>query len=397
MAGGYSKKRKVEDGMKGKTKRPTKKFKKQTDYHSSDSEDEVSPSTPQADFQAVNLQDSDDEGLDKEDLITGEVSDQDDEPIVEQLAEEEITDASNSDSDSAASDNSNPNLTRKRKRNDPEAFATSMSKILGAKLATSKRADPVLSRSQAAIETSKEITDQALEKKAKNKMKDDKRAALEKGRVKDVLGASTAFDAANGTADLGQSSVQEVMEMEKRLRKTAQRGVVKLFNAVRAAQVKGEEAAREARVKGLVGVGRREEKVNEMSKKGFLDLIAGGGGGLKAGSVEEALNRHRNLRMHLELVSLAEEKGRGGLRYLPFRYHPIFISPINSIALQTYSFPGAGGLTCSCFTAFVAENPRLPTGTTARLCHEFLNALLPLEADCEVWIEDRDDILRTAV
>ncbi|EPE34201.1 hypothetical protein GLAREA_07214 [Glarea lozoyensis ATCC 20868] len=255
MAGGYSKKRKVEDGMKGKTKRPTKKFKKQTDYHSSDSEDEVSPSTPQADFQAVNLQDSDDEGLDKEDLITGEVSDQDDEPIVEQLAEEEITDASNSDSDSAASDNSNPNLTRKRKRNDPEAFATSMSKILGAKLATSKRADPVLSRSQAAIETSKEITDQALEKKAKNKMKDDKRAALEKGRVKDVLGASTAFDAANGTADLGQSSVQEVMEMEKRLRKTAQRGVVKLFNAVRAAQVKGEEAAREARVKGRCGGG----------------------------------------------------------------------------------------------------------------------------------------------
>jgi len=26
-----------------------------------------------------------------------------------------------------------------------------------------------------------------------------------------------------------------------------------------------------------VGIDRREEKVNEMSKKGFLDLIAGGG------------------------------------------------------------------------------------------------------------------------
>jgi hypothetical protein len=278
MAGSYSKKRKVEDGMKGNTKRPVKKFKKQTDYHSSDSEDEVD--APQADFQAVNLQDSDDEGLDKADLITEVVSDQEEEPVVEQLpeAEEEVTDASNSDdSDSASDTNSNPNLTRKRKRNDPEAFATSMSKILGAKLTTSKRADPVLSRSQAAIETSKEITDQALEKKAKNKMKDDKRAALEKGRVKDVLGASTAFDAANGYGDSAQPSVQQVMETEKRLRKTAQRGVVKLFNAVRAAQVKGEEAAREARVKGLVGHGRREEKVNEMSKKGFLDLIAGGG------------------------------------------------------------------------------------------------------------------------
>ena len=64
------------------------------------------------------------------------------------------------------------------------------------------------------------------------------------------------------------------VEEEKRLRKTAQRGVVKLFNAVRAAQVRGEEARKEAR-----GVGReREEKVGEMSKKGFLELVAGGGG-----------------------------------------------------------------------------------------------------------------------
>ena len=55
-----------------------------------------------------------------------------------------------------------------------------------------------------------------------------------------------------------------------------------------AAQIKGEEAAKEARKKGLVGYGRREEKVNEMSKKGFLELIAGGGGGLKSQVVEEA-------------------------------------------------------------------------------------------------------------
>ncbi|CAG8980076.1 hypothetical protein HYALB_00013478 [Hymenoscyphus albidus] len=292
MAGGYSKKRKVEDGMKGKPKRTVKKFKKQTDYHSDSSEDEAN-APPQEEFKAVNLQDSDNEELDTADLIAGEVSDVEEEATVGELADEEITDASNSDSEDDEDDdsdtNSNPNLIRKRKRNDPEAFATSMSKILGSKLATSKRADPVLSRSVAAIETSKEITDQALEKKARNKMKDDKRLALEKGRVKDVLGASTAFDAANGYGDMGaQPSVQQTMELEKRLRKTAQRGVVKLFNAVRAAQVKGEEAAREARVKGLVGHGRREEKINEMSKQGFLELIAGGGGGLKAGGVEEA-------------------------------------------------------------------------------------------------------------
>jgi len=80
--------------------------------------------------------------------------------------------------------------------------------------------------------------------------------------VKDVLGLTSGL-------------AGETAEEEKRLRKIAQRGVIKLFNAVRAAQVKGEEAAREARKQGTVGVVNREEKVNEMSKQGFLDLING--------------------------------------------------------------------------------------------------------------------------
>ncbi|KAI9047293.1 hypothetical protein LZ554_008742 [Drepanopeziza brunnea f. sp. 'monogermtubi'] len=287
MAGNVSKKRKAEDRTKSKT-RPKKKFKKQTDYdNQSSSEDELKAAQ---DFPAVNLQDSDEEGLDATDLIAAEESDLDlgnDEPDLGD-EEEEVTDASNSDSESGSDDeeSGNPNLIKKRKRNDPEAFATSMSKILGSKLSTSKRSDPVLSRSVDAIQASKEITDLALEKAARHKMRVEKREALDKGRVKDVLGASTAFDAANGVKD--GPTVQETQELEKRLRKTAQRGVVKLFNAVRAAQVKGEEAAREARTKGLVGQGRREDKVTEMSKKGFLDLIAGGGGGLKAGAIEEA-------------------------------------------------------------------------------------------------------------
>ncbi|KAI7709467.1 hypothetical protein KC353_g10333, partial [Hortaea werneckii] len=68
-----------------------------------------------------------------------------------------------------------------------------------------------------------------------------------------------------------------VLEDEKRLKKTAQRGVVKLFNAVRAAQVKAEEAMKQAKSEGVVGMRQREERVNEMSKQGFLDLISSGG------------------------------------------------------------------------------------------------------------------------
>ncbi|KAG0646615.1 hypothetical protein D0Z07_7507 [Hyphodiscus hymeniophilus] len=301
MVGPMSKKRKLEEGLKGKVSRPKKlkkSFKKQTDYYSTSESEAEAEDAP--DFQGVNLQDSGDEGAETTDLVTAVLSEEDnDEPALADADEEEITDESNSDSNSDEDEDDedeegggNPNLIKKRKRNDPEAFATSMSKILSSKLSMSKRSDPVLSRSQTAIQASKEITDLALEKKAKRNMKDERRAAMDKGRVKDVLGASTAFDAGRQIEEegmgLGIGSVQETMEMEKRLRKTAQRGVVKLFNAVRAAQVKGEEAAREARVKGVIGQGRREERVNEMSKKGFLELIAGGNGGLKAGGIEEA-------------------------------------------------------------------------------------------------------------
>ncbi len=284
MAGQSSKKRKAGDGIKGRApKRSVRKFTKQTDYSSGSSDDEGQ------DFPAVSLEDSDEaEEEHGKTHIEVPVSEDKEPKIQAPESDSEVTDASNSDSDSEddLDTQSNPNLIRKRKRNDPEAFATSMSKILGSKLSTSKRNDPVLSRSVTALQASKEITDQALEKKAKHKLREERRTALDKGRVKDVLGASTAFDAGRGDAAAIESSA-DTMELEKRLRKTAQRGVVKLFNAVRAAQIKGEEAAKGAKKKGLVGYGRREEKVNEMSKKGFLELIAGGGS-LKKGIVEGA-------------------------------------------------------------------------------------------------------------
>lgn len=298
-------KRKAGESMKGRPKKLVRKFKKQTDYDSGSGDDEPIPADQ--DFRSVNLADTDSEteaaapkpksALKKKDThVAAESSDDEpmnDEPILDDLSDDK-TDASNSDSESdsdasgsEAEGGDDPNKIKIRnKRNDPEAFATSMSKILGSKLSASKRSDPVLARSINAAQASKEITDLALEKKARQKLREEKRAAMDKGRVKDVLGASTAFDAAQGGEPT--ETVQQIMEEEKRLRKTAQRGVVRMFNAVRAAQIKGEQAAREARERGLVGAGRREEKVNEMSKQGFLELISGGGGGLKSGGIEEA-------------------------------------------------------------------------------------------------------------
>ena len=136
---------------------------------------------------------------------------------------------------------------------------------------------------------------------------------MDRGRVRDVLlgdrkeilglevrvgdKAGGAGVGINGDGNDEEMTAAEIAEQERRLRKTAQRGVVKLFNAVRAAQVKAEEAAREVKSKGVVGVGRREEKISEMSKKGFLELVAGGGGDAsvrkgrsksKAGTIEQA-------------------------------------------------------------------------------------------------------------
>ncbi|KAI9822524.1 MAG: hypothetical protein M1827_000243 [Pycnora praestabilis] len=277
MAPSMAKKRKAGEGMTGKVSRPAKKVKKQMQYDSSASEDEglvVAPKSNQKDFTAVNLAPLGSKAA--EDSLSGEVDEFDTEEVASSASE--ITDAS-----SMSGSDDEHSRSKKRKRNDPEAFATSISKILGAKLSTVKRSDPVLARSKTAAAASQELANSRLEAKAKHKLKEEKKSEFDRGRVKDVLGldiVSTTLEGENAV------SVGEILEQERRLRKTAQRGVVKLFNAVRAAQVKGEEAAREAR-KGTIGTSRREERVNEMSKKGFLDLIAGGGTN-KATSLEEA-------------------------------------------------------------------------------------------------------------
>ncbi|EXJ60753.1 hypothetical protein A1O7_04906 [Cladophialophora yegresii CBS 114405] len=266
MAPLSSKKRKVEDGIRGKTDRPKKRFRKQREYHSS-SEDEAEQEDKG--FKPVSLEDSDEESVPAKTLA--QVRTKKAVPVATKDDSEDETDGKGEDanSDNAASSDEDggdeDGVSRRKhtsKRNDPEAFSTSISKILSTKLSQSARKDPVLSRSKDAVDTSAALANERLEKRAKAKLRADRREELERGRVKDVLGLSS-----------GQAG--DVAEEEKRLRKIAQRGVVKLFNAVRAAQVKAEQAAKEERKKGTIGMANRQEKVNEISKQGFLELIGG--------------------------------------------------------------------------------------------------------------------------
>ncbi|KAK2778369.1 hypothetical protein FQN52_008856 [Onygenales sp. PD_12] len=271
------KKRKVEEGMSGRTSRP-KKFKKQRVYHSSSEDEESEEET----FTAVNLQDSDAE--DEEVQLSAEVQKQklpaesEDEDEEQQGGAEDTDMASGSDSDgdSISSTDETSGTRRKKltKRNDPTAFSSSIARILSTKLPTAARADPLLSRSRQTVQTTADIADEKLESRARAKLRAEKKEELDRGRIRDVLGVE-------------RGEAGETAEEERRLRKIAQRGVVKLFNAVRAAQVRGEELAREERKKrSLVGMGEREKAVNEVSKQGFLDLINGKGG--KSLNIEEA-------------------------------------------------------------------------------------------------------------
>ncbi|KAL2810201.1 Rrp15p-domain-containing protein [Aspergillus granulosus] len=277
------KKRKVLEGFQGKAGRPNKKFRKQREYHSSS--DEASDADEATDFKPVSLADSDDDAdkvipkkTTKKQARKPEPPKKTEKDDEEEQSESNVSSDADDDEDSDAdSDGSLPTGSIGQrsvpKRNDPTAFSTSISKILATKLPTSARADPVLSRSKIATKTSTDLAEEKLDNQARAKLRAEKKEELDRGRVRDVLGI-----------EVGQAGA--VAEEEKRLRKIAQRGVVKLFNAVRAAQVRGEEAAKEERKKGTVGMGEREKAVNQVSKQGFLELINGKKG--KPLNIEEA-------------------------------------------------------------------------------------------------------------
>lgn len=259
------KKRKLDDAMRGKVARPKKsKRPRVKDYHSSSDESEYE----QDGFAPVNLADSDDERPAIKAKSQSKVKAKERKPKPPPPTRQDPEDSGPGDQSSGGSsegdnnDGEGPTSKVKHKRNDPEVFSTSISKILSTKLSQSARKDPVLSRSKQAAETSSSLANDKLERKAKAKLRAEKKDELDRGRNKDVLGIET------GTTG-------EVAAEEKRLRKIAQRGVVALFNAFRAAQVRGEQAAKEEQKKGTVGISNRDEKVTQMSKQGFMELING--------------------------------------------------------------------------------------------------------------------------
>ncbi|KAI8984700.1 Rrp15p-domain-containing protein [Mycotypha africana] len=187
---------------------------------------------------------------------SGDSSEEDDEDV-NSLNESDLDDEADdleSDEDDEVEEMDVDGLAKKRtNKYDTEAFSSAMTKILSHKLSGSDKKQPILARSKG---VERKIEDEKLDYKARKILAAQKKAAKEKGRV---IPDFTTFD------------------YEKKLRKVATRGVVKLFNAIRTQQKMTEVAVNNAAsTKKTLNAIERAKDVSTMSKSSFLDLLKSG-------------------------------------------------------------------------------------------------------------------------
>lgn len=162
---------------------------------------------------------------------------------------------SNSESDfDTDSDSDIPKKKKSSKDDGSSSFSTAVSAILGSKLKKHDRDDPILVRSKQKI---KKFEEDKLELKARRLINQERKLKLNANRVRDLLPKE-------------DSKARLVLLQEKAYKKVAQRGVIKLFNAVLLTQTASQKQISGEKV---LGVDKREELINEISKEKFLDLV----------------------------------------------------------------------------------------------------------------------------
>ncbi|KAI8987053.1 Rrp15p-domain-containing protein [Pilobolus umbonatus] len=185
-----------------------------------------------------------------EDLEMNEVSDDEDFQDIEESDEEM---EGSGESEESEEDDDIPSKPKQPKKYSTEAFSEAMTKILASSLSGSAKRQPILARSKG-IE--RKIEDEKLDYKARKILSAEKRMLKDKGRV---IPDFTTYD------------------YEKKLRKVATRGVVKLFNAVRTQQKLTEVAVQNASETRKTAVAIEKAKdVSTMSKTSFLELLKTG-------------------------------------------------------------------------------------------------------------------------
>ncbi|BAO42132.1 ribosomal RNA-processing protein 15 [Kluyveromyces marxianus DMKU3-1042] len=140
-------------------------------------------------------------------------------------------------------------------------FSSALTNILSSHLKAYDRKDPIMARNKRVI---KQNEADKLEQKAKKAILAEKKKLLNKTRKKEIIPVAAA--------DTNAEEIREVLEKERKLRRIAQKGVVKLFNAILSTQVKTEKEVSES-LGDVKNRSERKELITEVSKEKFFDLV----------------------------------------------------------------------------------------------------------------------------
>lgn len=206
--------------------------------------------------------DVDEDSEDIGDASADEASGSDNEEIAEEPSSEE-------EKEDGADDDDFPRKKKSKvsKHDDGSAgFSSAVNAILSSHLKAYDREDPIMARNKKVL---KRNESDKLERQARRALLVEKKKKLNKARRKDVIPKVTEEDGEK-TGD----EIRTVLEKEAKLKKTARKGAVKLFNAILSTQVNTEREAKTA-----TGFGQQEKKQRlvDLSKEKFLDMVKAAG------------------------------------------------------------------------------------------------------------------------
>ena len=174
---------------------------------------------------------------------------------------EESSDEDEYSEDSDEDDFPRKKKSKKSKHDDgSKEFSSAVAAILSSHLKAYDRNDPIMARNKKVIRQNEA---DKLELKAKKALLAEKKKLLDKTRKRDIL---PQVQGTNG------EDIRTILEKESKLRKIAQRGVVKLFNAILSTQVKTNKEVSE-HLGDIKNKQEREQLITEVSKEKFLDLV----------------------------------------------------------------------------------------------------------------------------
>lgn len=227
----------------------TKKIEKKNEVITSDEKNE---SVESSDEDNENLEDI--EGDDEVDIEV------DDEVDVDGVSSNEEAEEDEDSSEYDGEDDEIPKIKKKKNLDDgSESFANAFNAIVGSRLKAYNRKDPILTKNKTTL---KKLESDKLEAKAKRLILSEKKQVHDKNRVKNLLPSASEPE-----------KVRTIIQNERQLKKVAQKGVVRLFNAVLSTQIKTNEELGQEKV----GQTKKEELMNEISKEKFLDLVQAAG------------------------------------------------------------------------------------------------------------------------